>query len=83
MTASNIEVFRAVPPVQEKLKAEKISMTKPVEKPLPEAKSAQPSAGKTDNKTAKSDKPAKTEKKVLETKKASEEKKKMQAKPAR
>lgn len=83
MTASNIEAFRANPQVQEKSKVEKILMTKPLEKPLLEAKSEQPSSVKTDNKTAKSDKPIKTEKKTAETKKTSEVKEKTQVKATR
>ena len=69
MTASNIEVYRNVPQTSAKPQAEKISMTKPAEKPAPEIKPAAPASDKSVAVTAKSDKPAKTEKKPSETKK--------------
>ena len=76
ITAGNIEVFRNNPQTPENPKAEKISITKTVEKSPPEAKPIQAFTNKTDDNKAKSDKPAKTEKKVSETKKTSDAKEK-------
>ena len=74
MTASNIEVYRNNPQTIIKTQAEKISMTKPAEKPEAEVKIAPPSSNKTDDKTAKPEKTVKTEKKPAETKKDTEPK---------
>jgi hypothetical protein len=67
MTASNIEVMRTAPQT-ERPKTEKISISKPAEKPVKETKAPEPAPAKPEPKSAKPEKPMKTEKKAPESK---------------